>query len=143
MYYSRTSLIRTRLIRIPDNTYKQIFLENHVPTMFFSFGNISDKENEFWPFIIVRINKVLLYRVHIFYKGFSSFTLLVLIYFTGVDFGHNYVDSGVKFEISLQNPKIVLQSRFFYMSNINFLYRYVQQSIRNIPKLHIRIQFVP
>ena len=73
--------------------------------------------------------------VHIFYKGFSSFTLLVLIYFTGVDFGHSYVDSGVKFEISLQNPKIVLQSRFFYMSNSNFLYRYVQQSIRNIPKI--------
>ena len=75
--------------------------------------------NEFWPFVSVRINKVL-YWVHIFYKGFSSFTLLMLIYFTGVDFGHNYVDSGVKFEISLQNPKIVLQSRFFYISNINF-----------------------
>ena len=90
----------------------------------FSIDNISDKVNKFWKFVSVRINKVLLYWVHIFYKGFSSFTFLVKINFTKwCIFGHNFVDFGVKFEISVQNPKIVQLSRYFYMSNINFLYR--------------------
>ena len=86
--------------------------------------------NEFWPFVSVRINKVLLYWVYIIYKGFSLFTLLVLIYFTGVDFGHNYVDSGVKFEISLQNPKKSTELILLHVKH-----QLVLQSIRNIPKI--------
>ena len=93
--------------------------------------------NEFWPFVSVRINKVLLYWVYIIYKGFSLFTLLVLIYFTGVDFGHNYVDSGVKFEISLQNPKKFYRVDSSTCQTSTFCTVYVLQSIRNIPKFYI------
>ena len=100
--------------------------------------------NEFWPFVSVRINRVLLYWVYIIYTGFSLFTHLVLIYFTGVDFGHNYVDSGVKFEISLQNPKnstelILLHVKhqlfvpfMFYNQFVTYLKFYIYLYIRYV-----------
>ena len=55
-----------------NNTFVTLLPEGTVGNLNFSIEIISEKVNEFWPFVSVRINKVLLYWVYIIYKVAST-----------------------------------------------------------------------
>ena len=81
--YSVTSLIRTRLIRIPDNTNKYLSKFRSLQWFFHSLRLIRtpDKANKFRPSVGVRINEVLLYMMitKLVYLNFLNLLLMRMV----------------------------------------------------------------